>query len=66
MGTRPFGADFEGGADAPNIRPPRAAGGGAQDPSVSPAGPIPSLLGGHAQFAMGFVGVAVKSQGVDV
>jgi hypothetical protein len=30
-GHATIGADFEGGADTPNIRPPGAARGGAQD-----------------------------------
>ena len=55
------GADFECGADTPNIRPPRAARGGAQDGPFLLLGEFPSLLWGHAQFAMDFVGVAVKS-----
>src|ERR1039457_3326873 len=59
------GADFEGRADTPNIRPPRAARGGAQDGPLLLLGEFPSLFRGHAQFAMGFVGVAMKSQGVD-
>ena len=65
-GNTPIGADLESGAHAPNIRPPRAARGGAQDGPFLLLGEFPSLLWGHAQFAMDFVGVAVKSQGVDV
>ena len=60
------GADLEGCADTPNIRPPRAAGGGAQDGALFLLGEFPGLFRGHAQFAMGFVGVAMKSQSVDV
>ena len=60
------GADLEGCADTPNIRPPRAARGGAQDGALFLLGEFPGLFRGHAQFAMGFVGIAMKSQGVDV
>ena len=65
-GNAAIGADLERRADTPNIRPPRAARGGAQDGPFLLLGEFPSLLWGHAQFAMDFVGVAVKSQGVDV
>ena len=65
-GPAAVGADLEGRANTPNIRPPRAAGGGAQDGAFFLLGKFPGLLRGHAQFAMGFVGVAMKSQSVDV
>jgi len=60
------GADLEGRADTPNIRPPRAVRGGAQDGALFLVGEFPGLFRGHAEFAMGFVGVAMKSQSVDV
>jgi len=60
------GADLEGGADTPNIRPPRAARGGAKDRALFLLGEFPGLFRGHTQFAVGFVGVAMKSQSVDV
>ena len=60
------GADLECRADTPNIRPPRAARGGAQDRALFLLGELPGLFRGHAQFAMGFVGVAMESQSVDV
>jgi len=60
------GADLERCAEAPNIRPPRAAWSWAQDGPFFFLGPFPGLLRGHAQFAMGFVGIAVESQSVNV
>src|ERR1022692_560858 len=60
------GADLEGCAETPNIRPPRAARGGAQDGALFLLGEFPSLFRGHAQFAVGFLGVAMKSQSIDV
>ena len=60
------GADLECRAETPNIRPPRAARGGAQDGALFLFGEFPGLFRGHAQFAMGFVGVAMESQSVDV
>ena len=60
------GANLEGRADTPNIRPPRAARGGAQDGAFFLLGEFPSMFRGHAQFAMGFVGVTMQSQSVDV
>jgi hypothetical protein len=60
------GADLECRANAPNIRPPRTARGGAQDGPFFLLGEFPSLFRGQAQFAMGFVGVAMESQSLDV
>ncbi len=65
-GNAAIEADLERSADTPNIRPPRAARGWAQDGPLFFLGEFPGLLRGHAQFAMGFVGVAMKSQSVDV
>ena len=65
-GHAAVGADLECCADTPNIRPPRAARGGAQDGPLFLLGEVPSLFRGHTQFAMGFVGVAMESQSVDV
>ena len=59
-------ADFEGGAEAPNIGPPRATRCRTEDGAVFFPGLVPGFLRGHAEFAMGFVGVAMKAQGVDV
>ena len=60
------GADLERCAKAPNIRPPRAAWSWAQDGPFFFLGELPGLLRGHAQFAMGFVGIVVESQRVNV
>ena len=38
------GAHLEGGADTPNIRPPRAARGGAQDGALFLFGEFPGLF----------------------
>src|ERR1039458_7460049 len=65
-GHAAVGADLESRADTPNIRPPRAARGGAQDGPLFLLGEFPGLFGGHAQFAMGFVDVAMETQSVDV
>jgi len=54
-------ADLECRANTPNIRPPRAARGWAQDGPFFLFGKFPGLFRGHAQFAMGFVGVAMES-----
>ena len=65
-GHAAIGVDFERRADAPNIRPPRATRGWAQDRTLLLFGEFPGLFRGHAQFAMGFMGVTVESQSVDV
>ena len=65
-GNTAIGADFDGGANAPNIRPPGTSGDGAQDGTLFFLGAVPSLLRGHAQVAVGFVSVAMKPQSVDV
>jgi hypothetical protein len=61
-----IGADFDGGANAPNVRPPRTLGDGAQDGAFFFLSAVPGLLRSHAQFAVGFVGVAMEPQSVDV
>ena len=60
------GADFEAGSDAPNIRPPRAFGCGSQHRTLFFFGQLPGALWGLLKFAMGFVGVMVQAQSVDV
>lgn len=65
-GNAAVGADFEGSSDAPNIRPPRAARGFSQDRALFLLGQFPGVLGGHPQFPVGFMGIAVESQSVDV
>ena len=65
-GNPAIGTDFERRADTPNIRPPRAAWSWAQNGAFFFFGEFPGSLRGHAQFAMGFVGVAVEAQSIDV
>ena len=65
-GDSAVGPDLERRADAPNIRPPRAARSWAQHGAFFFYGLFPSALRGHAQFAVGFAGVAMQSQSVDV
>ena len=59
-------ADLDGRAHAPDIIPPRATGCGAQHGALFLPGLVPGPLGGLAQFAMHFPGVAMRPQGVDV
>ena len=59
-------ADLDGRAHAPHIIPPRATGCGAQHGTLFLPGLVPGPLGGLAQFAMHFPGVAMRPQGVDV
>lgn len=61
-----IGADSEGGANTPNIRPPRAGGGWAEDRAFFFLGKIPGPLRGEAQFPMSLMGVAVNPQSIDV
>lgn len=65
-GNATIGADLDRSAETPNIRPPGAARGRTQDGPLLLLGELPGLLRGHAQFAMGFVGVAMESQSIDV
>ena len=65
-GNAAIGSDLERRAQAPNVRPPRAAGSWAQDGALFFLGEFPGLLRGHAQFAMGLVEVTLESQSVDV
>ena len=65
-GNTSVGTHFERCADAPNIGPPRAAWGWAQDGSFFFPGQVPSFLRGSIQFAMDFVDVVMEAQGVDV
>jgi hypothetical protein len=64
-GNTAVGTNFERCADAPNIGPPRAAWGRAQDGSFFLPGKVPSFLRGSIQFAMDFVDVVMESQRVD-
>ena len=65
-GNTSIGADFDGGANTPNVRPPRTSGDGAQNGAFFLLGAVPSLLRSHAQFAVSFASVAMKPQSVDV
>ena len=59
-------ADFDQGANAPNIWPPRTSGRWTQDGSVFFFGKVPGRLWNHPKLAMSFVLVAMEAQGVDV
>ena len=59
-------SDLERGPKAPNIRPPRASRDRPQDRALLFFGNVPSALGGEFEFAMGLLGIAMKSQGIDV
>ena len=59
-------ADFDDGADTPHIIPPRATRWGTQGGALFFAGLFPGALRGLAQFAMDFLGVALRPQGVDL
>ena len=65
-GHTAIAADFDEGAHAPHIIPPRATRRWPHDGTLLFPGLIPSPLRSLAQFAMDFVGVAMDSQLVDV
>jgi len=65
-GNAAVGSDLEQRPEAPNIGPPRASWGWAQYGSFFFFCQFPGALRGHAQFAVGFAGVTVESQNVDV
>ena len=58
--------DVDGGAQAPDKRPPGAVGFGADDGAFFSEGQVPGLLGGHLEFAMNFGAVAMEAQFIDV
>lgn len=60
------GADLDGRAHAPHVRPPRAARGRAQRRALFQAGLVPGALRRLAQFAMDFVRVAVGAQRINM
>ena len=64
-GDAAIGIDAGVGALAPDVRPPRAGGSGAQGRAFLAQGEFPSGLRGGADFAMFFLGVAVDAQGVE-
>ena len=61
-----IGADLNRGANTPNIRPPGATRGRAQDGALFFLCQFPGLLWNHAQLAMAFLGIAMEAQRVDV
>ena len=62
-GHTAVGADLATGAQAPDVRPPGAAGERAQGAAVFPLGQTQRGIGGAAQFPVDFLGVAVAAQG---
>ena len=64
-GNAAIGADLQGGANTPNIGPPGARGGWAQDRPFFFPGELPGFLGSPAQLAVRFVDVAMEAQSVD-
>ena len=58
--------DLERGAKTPNIRPPGAARGWAQDGPFFFLGEVPGFLWREAQLTVEFVGVAMESQSINV
>jgi hypothetical protein len=65
-GNTAVGSGFEQGSDAPNIWPPGAARGRPQNGAFLFPGQIPGSLCGEFKFAVGFPGVAMEAQGLDV
>ncbi len=65
-GHEALSVDVDGGAQAPNKRPPGAVGFGAQDGAFFLEGQVPGLLGRHLEFAMDFGGVAMEAQLIDM
>jgi len=65
-GNAAIGADLDRRANAPNIRPPRATRGWAQNRALRLLGQFPGVLRDHAQFPMELVGVVMEPQSVDV
>ena len=61
-GHAPVAANLDGGAYAPDIIPPGAAGRGPQDGAFFLTGLLPCPLRGLPQFAMDFVGVAMRAE----
>ena len=65
-GNTAIGADLEHGANAPNIRPPGAARGWAQDGAFRFPGDVPGFLRSKTELAVNFVSVAMEPQSIDV
>src|ERR1022692_267288 len=65
-GHAAIGADFDGGAEAPDKRPPGAARDGAEEGAFLLEGEVPGRLGFHLKFSVDFVLVAMKAQALDM
>jgi len=61
-----IGADLDGGARAPNVRPPGTSWRRAKDGPLLLLGECPGLLRGHPQFAMGLMNIAMEPQSLDM
>ena len=61
-GDASVGMDFESGAQAEDVGPPRAFGGGAEDGAVFFLRALPGGEWSHGQFAVTLVGVAVEAE----
>ena len=60
-GNSAIGADLQRGSEAPNIRPPRAARGWADDGTHFFFGQVPGALGGQIDFSVSLMRVAMES-----
>lgn len=65
-GNSSIGADLQRGAEAPNVRPPWAGRGWADDGTFFLFGQVPGALSGELQFTVSFVSVAMEPQRIDV
>ena len=61
-GDAAVGAEFGLGAEAPDVGPPGAVGGGAKDGTLFLERKVPGGLRGGAQFAVAFAGVVVEAE----
>ena len=65
-GNSSIRSDLKSGAKAPNIGPPGASRGRPQDRAFLLFSNVPGALGGEFEFAVGLLGIAMKSQSIDV
>jgi len=65
QGDGPIWGGLDRGAQAPDIRPPRAAGFGTQGGTLLLPGPGPGLPGCHAQLPVAFVDVVMVPELLD-
>ena len=61
-GDASIGSDFDLGAEAPDVGPPGAVWGGAEDGAFFLEREVPGGLRGGAQFAVAFGGVVVDAE----